>query len=182
VPLISSCPLYTGCNYIYYSLLGKTRLAFIYSDLLYRQAWLYMYIPYVRLRWPGSDLHTPLSHLTCLLLLSDDVQINPGTGGTSNIANKYEIVSQICNLYLLKFNFVFSSYHILSTCSCSKSNLLVKFTQLLWYVIIPPPLESLFFLLGVSKPSIIISLSNTWLSRWVSVKNTISNSSIISAI
>jgi hypothetical protein len=40
-----------------------------------------------------------------------------------------------------------SSYHILSTCSCSKSNLLVKFTQLLWYVIIPPPLESLVFLL-----------------------------------
>jgi hypothetical protein len=85
-----------------------------------------------------------------LLLLSGDVEINPGPGGTSNIANenilsifhcnirslrnklnyiadiieefdivfftaqnissnKYEIVSQICNLYLLKYYVILSS-------------------------------------------------------------------------
>jgi len=37
VSFMSSCPLYTG-NYMQYSLMGKMRLPFIDSDLLYRGA------------------------------------------------------------------------------------------------------------------------------------------------
>ena len=36
VAFMSSCPLYTDYNYMYYSLIGKMRLPFIDSDLLYR--------------------------------------------------------------------------------------------------------------------------------------------------
>jgi hypothetical protein len=38
VPFMSSCPLYTGLDYMHQSLLGKTSLPFIHSDLLYRGA------------------------------------------------------------------------------------------------------------------------------------------------
>jgi hypothetical protein len=38
VPFMSSFPLYTGNNYMHYSLMGKMRLPFIDSDLLYRGA------------------------------------------------------------------------------------------------------------------------------------------------
>ena len=38
VAFISGCPLYTGQNYMQYSLMGKIRLPFIDSDLLYRGA------------------------------------------------------------------------------------------------------------------------------------------------
>jgi len=38
VAFMSSCPLYTGLNYMHYSLMGKMRLPFIDSDLLYRGA------------------------------------------------------------------------------------------------------------------------------------------------
>jgi hypothetical protein len=38
VAFMSSCPLYTGLNYMHYSLIGKMRLPFIDSDLLYRVA------------------------------------------------------------------------------------------------------------------------------------------------
>jgi hypothetical protein len=34
VLFISNCPLYTGLNYIHYSLMGKMKLYFIDSDLL----------------------------------------------------------------------------------------------------------------------------------------------------
>jgi hypothetical protein len=36
VPFMSSCPLYTGLNYIHYPSMEKMRLPFIDSDLLYR--------------------------------------------------------------------------------------------------------------------------------------------------
>ena len=36
VAFMNSCPLYTGQNYIQYSLIGKMRTSFIDSDLLYR--------------------------------------------------------------------------------------------------------------------------------------------------
>jgi hypothetical protein len=36
VALMSSCPLYTGWYYMHYLLMGKMRLPFIDSDLLYR--------------------------------------------------------------------------------------------------------------------------------------------------
>jgi hypothetical protein len=32
------CPLYTGSNYMHYSIMGKMRSPFIYRDLLYRGA------------------------------------------------------------------------------------------------------------------------------------------------
>ena len=35
VPFMNSCPLYTGKNYMYYSLMGKIRLSFVDSELLY---------------------------------------------------------------------------------------------------------------------------------------------------
>ena len=38
VAFMSSCSLYTGLNYMHYSLIGKIRLPFIDSDLLYRVA------------------------------------------------------------------------------------------------------------------------------------------------
>ena len=38
VVFISSCPLYTGLNNIHYSLMGKMKLPFIDSDVLYRGA------------------------------------------------------------------------------------------------------------------------------------------------
>ena len=38
VPFMSSFPLYTGNNYMHNSLMGKMRLPFIDSDLLYRGA------------------------------------------------------------------------------------------------------------------------------------------------
>ena len=38
VAFMTSCPLYTGQNYMHYSLIGKMRLSFIDSDLLYRGA------------------------------------------------------------------------------------------------------------------------------------------------
>jgi hypothetical protein len=38
VAFMSSCPLYTGYNYMHYSLMGKMRLPFIDSGLLYRGA------------------------------------------------------------------------------------------------------------------------------------------------
>ena len=38
VAFISSCPLCTGYDYMHYSLMGKMRLPFIDSDLLYRGA------------------------------------------------------------------------------------------------------------------------------------------------
>ena len=55
VDFISSCPLYIGYNYMQYSLIGKMRLPFIDSDLLYRGAlysrldctWLILIITFV---------------------------------------------------------------------------------------------------------------------------------------
>ena len=38
VAFMSSCPLYTGKNYMHYSLMGEMRLPFIDSDLLYKGA------------------------------------------------------------------------------------------------------------------------------------------------
>ena len=38
VPFIGSCPLYTGQDYMHYSLMGKMRLPFIDMDVLYRSA------------------------------------------------------------------------------------------------------------------------------------------------
>jgi len=38
VAFMSSCRLYTGQNYMHYSLMGKMRLPFIDRDLLYRGA------------------------------------------------------------------------------------------------------------------------------------------------
>jgi hypothetical protein len=38
VVFMSSCPLYTGQNYMHYLLMGKMRLPFIDNDLLYRGA------------------------------------------------------------------------------------------------------------------------------------------------
>jgi hypothetical protein len=38
VAFMSSFPLYTGLNYMHYSLMEKMRLSFIDSDLLYRGA------------------------------------------------------------------------------------------------------------------------------------------------
>ena len=35
VAFMISCPLYTGSNYMHYSLMGKMRLTFTNSDLLY---------------------------------------------------------------------------------------------------------------------------------------------------
>ena len=40
VAFMNSCPLYTGQNYIQYSLMGKMRMSFIDSDLLYRGVFL----------------------------------------------------------------------------------------------------------------------------------------------
>jgi len=37
-PFMNSCLLYTGSNYMPYSLIGKMRLPIIDSDLLYRDA------------------------------------------------------------------------------------------------------------------------------------------------
>ena len=38
VPYMNNCHLYTGYNYMNYLLMGKMRLPFIDSDLLYRGA------------------------------------------------------------------------------------------------------------------------------------------------
>ena len=38
VAFMSSCPLYTGSNYMHYSIMGKMRLPFIDNNLLYRGA------------------------------------------------------------------------------------------------------------------------------------------------
>jgi hypothetical protein len=40
VHFISSCPLYTGQDYMHYSLMGKMKLPFIDMDVLYRSAFL----------------------------------------------------------------------------------------------------------------------------------------------
>ena len=41
---MGSCPLYTGYNYMHYSLMGNMRLPFIDSDLTVCKVWLYVYI------------------------------------------------------------------------------------------------------------------------------------------
>ena len=41
VPFLSCCSLYTGYNCMRYSLMGKMRLSFIDSDLLYKNAAVY---------------------------------------------------------------------------------------------------------------------------------------------
>jgi len=47
VPFLSICSLYTGYNYMRYSLIGKMRLSFIDSDLLYKNAALYEHLSFI---------------------------------------------------------------------------------------------------------------------------------------